>query len=172
MSFTDAIKTCFRKYVTFSGRATRPEYWYFILFVFLGSIVTSILDAGLFGSAAIETSPGMVEYRSNGPLATIFGLGTLLPSISAGWRRMHDTGKSGLFLLYPMIVMIGMGSFAGLMGLGGDIGSAPLTGITAIVLGLSVVVFLISPFLVLWWLTRPSQPVSNPYGPNPHEVPQ
>ena len=38
MTFTQSVRTCFRKYVTFSGRATRPEYWYFVLFIILGTV--------------------------------------------------------------------------------------------------------------------------------------
>lgn len=177
MSFVDAIKTCFRKYVTFSGRATRPEYWYFILFLFLGSMVASFLDAVLFGLAGIETGPGYAHARSNGPIAALFHLATILPALAAGWRRMHDTGRSGLYLLYPVIVMVGISTFAAFSGafgafLPGNGGTPPFEGLAAVIVMLTVIVLILSPFLVLWWLTRPSQPVSNQYGPNPNEVPQ
>ena len=44
MTFTESIKTCFSKYVTFSGRASRSEFWYFMLFCLLGSTILSLFD--------------------------------------------------------------------------------------------------------------------------------
>ena len=70
MSFTDAIRTCLRKYVTFSGRASRPEYWWFILFLFLGGMVASVLDGMLFGTVSVETAPGRVEVKRKGQTPT------------------------------------------------------------------------------------------------------
>ena len=174
MGFQEAVKTCFRKYVTFSGRASRPEYWWFVLFIVLGGLVLGLLDSAIFGTTLVETGPGSVEYRSNGPLAQIFHLATFLPALAAAWRRMHDTGRSGLFVLYPLIVMVGIATFIGFVAgfdtvLSGDPGQL-LAGAGGIILALAVLVLAISPLLVLWWLTRPSQPGPNEYGPNPHEV--
>ena len=184
MTFTDAIRTCFRKYATFAGRASRPEYWWFFLFLVLGSIVAGILDASLFGTASVEstldTGDGFsagFSADNDGPLGFVFAIVTLLPALAAGWRRMHDTGRSGLHLLYPLIVMVGLGSFAAMTGFSGGIEAGadgaitPLQGFAGIVLLIGGIVFLVSPLIVLWWLTRPSQPGENQYGPNPHEVP-
>ena len=166
MTFTDAVRTCFRKYFTFSGRASRPEYWWFVLFLFLGGLVAGVIDSALFGEGLSETEiidqETFATYDTTGPFAALFSLVTLIPSISAGWRRMHDTGRSGLYLLYPLIVMIGIGLALGLLMSIGEIGG--------IILGLAVIVLLISPLLVLWWLTRPSEPGDNKYGPNPRDV--
>ena len=183
MSFTEAIGTCFRKYVTFSGRASRPEYWWFFLFILLGTLAAGILDSTVFGTGAatssLDTSDGFsagFSAESNGPLGLLFGLGTLLPILAAGWRRMHDTGRSGLHLFYPLIVMVGLGSFAAFTGLTGFEPAAgdnvPLyQSLVKLVFAIGAFVFVISPLIVLWWLTRPSQPGNNEYGPNPHEVP-
>jgi len=178
VGFTDAIKTCFQKYVTFSGRASRPEYWWFMLFLFLGNIVAGVIDYMLFGAATVEsdvTSTGAsFDVSSNGPVAALFGLATILPSLAAGWRRMHDTGRSGFYLLYPLIVMVGLGMFLSLFGgmdaITGAGGAPALSGIFAIIALVAVIILIISPFLVLWWLTRPSQRGANEYGPNPREV--
>lgn len=175
MTFTDAIRRCFRKYVTFSGRAPRPEYWYFILFLFLGGIATNILDGLLFGSGSVETAPGSVTAQSDGgPLYALFSLTTLLPMLAAGWRRMHDTGRSGLYLLYPIIVWVGIAGFAGMIGatdaaLTGDFAAA-FAGITGIIFAIAVIIAIFSPLIVIWWLTRPTQPGPNVYGPNPYEA--
>ncbi len=177
MSFSTAIRTCFAKYVIFSGRASRPEYWWFILFIVLGNFVAGVIDGVLFNTVtteAVVTDTGVrVAAENNGPIGTIFALATFIPSISAGWRRMHDTGRSGLYLFYPVIVMIGIGTFAAFTGampsLDGGIDYS-FDGITGLILIFASIVFIISPFLVIWWLTRPSQPGANEYGPNPREV--
>jgi uncharacterized membrane protein YhaH (DUF805 family) len=169
MTFRDAILTCLRKYVTFSGRASRSEYWWFFLFLLIGSAVMGLADSAFFGFEPTEEHP-----EADGPLAGLFGLATFLPSIAAGWRRMHDTGRSGLYLLYPLIAMLGFASFIGLVAgvetlASGDF-DALLTGGLGIVIAVALLILMISPLIVLWWLTRPSTPGPNPYGPNPHEV--
>ena len=166
MTFKTAIRTCFGKYATFKGRATRPEYWYFVLFILLGGIATSIIDGALFGAAA--------KNGGDGPVSTLFSLGTFIPLVAAGWRRMHDTGRSGLYLLYPILVWVGIASFMGMVGatgplLAGDFATA-FSGLVGVILGISVFIAVISPLIVIWWLTRPTQPGPNQYGPNPNEV--
>ncbi|TCP62225.1 uncharacterized membrane protein YhaH (DUF805 family) [Rhodovulum bhavnagarense] len=168
MGFAEATRTCFRKYVTFSGRAARPEFWWFVLFLSFGSLVAGALDGLFLGRD--------VRGTGTGPLGAVFGLGTLAPGLAAGWRRMHDTGRSGLFLFYPLIVMIGIGSFtgiaAGFAGTGPEPMVSTLTGLAGLALLFAMLILMISPLLVLWWLTRPSEPGPNQYGPNPHEVVQ
>ncbi len=96
MDFQTAIKTCFKKYATFSGRAKRPEFWYFTLFYFLGSIVLNILEGFLFG------------FRSDiNPLSAIFSLAMFLPQIAVAVRRLHDIGRSGWWYLLVLIPLIG-----------------------------------------------------------------
>ncbi|MGR3322324.1 MAG: DUF805 domain-containing protein [Pseudooceanicola sp.] len=173
MNFTDAVKTCFRKYVTFSGRASRPEYWWFFLFLLLGSIVAGMLDGILFGAGEIEVRDDGFEASSNGPVSSLFSLGTFLPALAAAWRRMHDTGRSGLYVLYPLIAMLGIFSFIAMVGgaeawASGDI-SALFSGVVGIILIFAFIVLFLSPLIVLFWLTRPSQPGPNQWGPNPKE---
>ena len=84
-----SIKTCFQKYATFTGVASRPEYWWFILFYYL----VYILSAILFKSPA---------------LTLLWWVGTLLPMLSAGVRRLHDSGRSGWWLLLPIVNLIFM----------------------------------------------------------------
>ncbi|APE44346.1 DUF805 domain-containing protein [Sulfitobacter alexandrii] len=176
MTFAQAVRTCLRRYATFSGRAPRPEYWYFALFGFLGSLLLGFVDSALFGDPVLLTAPGTVTVDNGGPIASVFGLAILIPSLAVGWRRMHDTGRSGLYLLYPLIVLVGIGMFASFAGVFGHVMAGDLGGIFVgafgIVLMLAAIVALISPFLVIWWLTRPSQPGPNVYGPNPREVSQ
>ncbi|QPM90670.1 DUF805 domain-containing protein [Pseudooceanicola algae] len=183
MGFAESIKTCFRNYVTFSGRAARPEYWYFMLFVILCSAILGMLDNALFGSGGFrtssQTSPGSLSATAgygNGPLGSLFNIVTLFPILAAGWRRMHDTGRSGIFLFYPMIVMFGTLTFGVLFGglvgatdalLSGDIVTALFGGLGGLMLALCILVLLVSPLVVIWWLSRPSQPGPNRWGPAP-----
>ena len=86
MTFGESINICFKKYATFEGRASRSEYWWFFLFTFLGSAA-----AGIIGQA----------------LSGLFSLAVLLPSLAVGARRLHDTDRSGWFLLLWFIPFIG-----------------------------------------------------------------
>lgn len=97
MNFPDAIKVCFAKYAGFSGRARRSEFWFWVLFTIIVSVVASVLD-NLFGTA---TSAG------GGVVQGLASLALLVPSLAVGWRRMHDTGKSGAMYLIGIIPVIG-----------------------------------------------------------------
>lgn len=81
-----------RKYAVFEGRARRKEYWFFILFNFIISIVISVVEAGI---------------GTGGILGLIYVLGVLLPSVGVGIRRLHDTDRSGWWLLVGLIPVIG-----------------------------------------------------------------
>lgn len=89
--FVNAIKSGFTNYVNFSGRSGIAEYWFWVVFVFLGSVVASIIDTALTG----------------GLLYIVFGLATFIPSLSAAVRRLHDTGKSGWWLLIAFVPIVG-----------------------------------------------------------------
>ncbi|MCI5112501.1 MAG: DUF805 domain-containing protein [Marivita sp.] len=92
-----AVNTVLSKYATFTGRASRSEFWWWILAVFLTLIVVGIVDAILFG-----TGP-----EAGQPISALVSLGLLLPNIAVGARRMHDIGKSGWWLLIGLIPVIG-----------------------------------------------------------------
>ncbi|MFN8158894.1 MAG: DUF805 domain-containing protein [Candidatus Nanopelagicales bacterium] len=101
MGFGTAVSTCFQKYVTFSGRARRSEFWWWQLFVILLSAIASIGDSAF----------GLHYTKSNGVgvgwLATVVGLALVLPSIAVLFRRLHDTGRSGWWWLLSWICCIG-----------------------------------------------------------------
>nr|MCR4606957.1 DUF805 domain-containing protein [Oscillospiraceae bacterium] len=90
MSFIDAIKTCFKKYATFSGRARRSEYWFWWLFA---TIVSGVV--------------AWIEGTDNYGLSSIVGLAFLLPNLAVAVRRMHDVGKSGWYLLWNFLPIVG-----------------------------------------------------------------
>jgi uncharacterized membrane protein YhaH (DUF805 family) len=90
VTFTDAVSTCFNKYADFSGRASRPEYWYWVLFVFVVGVVFQVVGRAI----------GIVII-----LAFLFDLAVLIPGIAVGVRRLHDTGHSGWNLLWGLTII-------------------------------------------------------------------
>lgn len=88
----------FKKYAVFNGRARRKEYWYFVLFSILITIVLNIIDifAGTFNAEA-----------QVGILGGLYGLAILIPGIAVGVRRLHDTNRSGWWMLIVLIPLIG-----------------------------------------------------------------
>lgn len=96
MSFTQAIQSAFEKYFTISGRASRSEYWYFVLFCLIGAFVFGMIDGAIFGSALLLA-----------PISTIFSLVTFVPSVALGFRRLHDTNRSAWWLLLSLVPVIG-----------------------------------------------------------------
>lgn len=97
MSFAEAIRTCFQKYLTISGRARRSEYWWWVLFLFLGNMAAGFID-----NLAFSAGP-------DGPslLAPLFSLAVLLPSICVAGRRLHDRDMSAWWLLLMLVPLIG-----------------------------------------------------------------
>ena len=79
MSFVESIQSAFKKYFVWKGRASRSEFWWFYLFILLGSIVTTLIDL-IYGVPVLNT---------------IFTLATFIPFLSVFIRRLHDTGHSG-----------------------------------------------------------------------------
>ena len=86
MTFIESVQTCFKKYVTFDGCASRPEFWWWILFVVVASLVLSFVSRIVSG---------------------IFSLATLLPSIAVTTRRLHDTDRTGWLQLIALVPLVG-----------------------------------------------------------------
>lgn len=106
IGFKDAIRICLKeKYASFEGRATRPEYWYFVLFyaiiMFAAAIVGGILGA-LFSGGDGEVAIGLALV-----LYGLVTLGFVCPGISVLVRRLHDTGRSGWYYWLGLIPWIG-----------------------------------------------------------------
>jgi uncharacterized membrane protein YhaH (DUF805 family) len=102
----DFIKP-YLKYAQFNGRADRKEFWYFVLFYIVVMAILSILDGMLFGGAQTYSGDNGLSYSSSGPLAAVFGIGSFIPFLAAAVRRLHDTGKSGWWVLLGLIPIIG-----------------------------------------------------------------
>lgn len=92
MKFDEAVRTVLGKYATFQGRASRSEYWYWVLFVFAVSVAINI--------GAQIVSP--LEA-----LSAIFSLAVIVPHLAVAVRRLHDSGRSGWNLLWSLIPLLG-----------------------------------------------------------------
>ncbi|MGH6727114.1 MAG: DUF805 domain-containing protein [Pseudolabrys sp.] len=94
MQFQEAIRSDFRNYAVFAGRAARSEYWYWVLFALLIAAGAGILDRGIFP----EAEPG--------PIGSLTSLALLLPGIAVAVRRLHDLDRTGWWAL---IALTGIG---------------------------------------------------------------
>jgi len=102
MSFGDAIKSFFTKYVTFSGRARRSEYWYSVLFTTLVSTVIMIIWPGSVDYI------GEIEIQRASGISDLWSLAILLPSLAITWRRLHDIGRKGTYFFFVLIPIVGI----------------------------------------------------------------
>jgi uncharacterized membrane protein YhaH (DUF805 family) len=104
MNMPTAVRTVLGKYAVFSGRATRAEFWYWVLAIVLVSIGLSIID-GAFIAPGMGHEPYSPEAVR--PLQLLFNLATLLPSLGVTVRRLHDTDRAGWWILLGLIPIIG-----------------------------------------------------------------
>ena len=104
MNMMTAVKTVLAKYATFSGRATRPEYWWWILAMIILFTVLGMIDgaviAPLLGFEAFDPEAGQ-------PVSFVASLGLLLPNLAVSARRLHDTDRSAWWLLLGLVPVIG-----------------------------------------------------------------
>lgn len=137
MTFQEAVRACLSKYATFSGRASRSEYWWFYLFmsllyVGLAIVITAIVAYVILLLDQGRASPKTVYVMMHGltflPLPLYLGLAC--PFLAAHVRRLHDVGRSGWWLLIFFIPFVGL-------------------------------------LLLLYWSAQPSEPRANAYGEVP-----
>ena len=96
-----------KQYADFSGRARRTEYWMFVLFNFIFSIVAMGLDVLLGLSFGGNDEYGSTVFVPYGFIYVIYALAMLIPGLAVGVRRLHDVGKSGWMMLIVLIPLIG-----------------------------------------------------------------
>jgi uncharacterized membrane protein YhaH (DUF805 family) len=148
------------KYADFSGRASRPEFWWYTLALIVGFIVVGIVDRILGLSHMI--------FYAWGPLTLLLRLATIVPSLAVATRRLHDTNRPGWWVLLPLIpecltmVMAAMtaGAVAAGGGVGAAVGGAMLTGLIALVA-------LAGAIALIVFCALPGQLGDNRYGPPP-----
>jgi len=87
-----------QRYAVFSGRSQRSEYWYFLLFYLLVYVAFLFVDA-LIGMYSKTAGIGL--------LSGVFSLAMMIPSLAVSVRRLHDTGRSGWWVLIGLVPLIG-----------------------------------------------------------------
>ena len=101
MTLTQSIKTCLRKYATFKGRASRSEFWWWVLFtqiLYLSLILIGFacIDRDLIGSGAELNSSNFYKLSGSWVVVWLIYVAIIItPVAAAGCRRLHDIGKSG-----------------------------------------------------------------------------
>jgi uncharacterized membrane protein YhaH (DUF805 family) len=108
--FGQAITRFFKKYATFSGRASRSEYWWYFLANAIVGVVIYVIGA-ILGLVHVDTATGMVSlgagYVFVSVVGGLWGLATIVPHLAVIWRRLHDTNKSGGFFFLALIPAVG-----------------------------------------------------------------
>ena len=111
-----------KNYINFQGRARRTAYWMFVLFNVIAAVLAGVLDGVL----------GLGGESGYGPISGLYSLAVFLPGLALAVRRLHDTGRTGWWMLIGLIPVIGW-------------------------------------IVLLVFFVTDSQPGSNQYGPNPKE---
>ena len=148
-SFGEAISVCFNKYVAFSGRASRSEYWYFFLFCILLGLATTLVDAVIFG-VANELSP----------VNALTSLALFLPSLAVAVRRLHDTNRSGWWIGGFWLGLLGFVVVIGMVAAANPYADDAIGGLVG-VLG---IVYLIYSITLLVFFCQRGNPGPNPFG--------
>ena len=149
------------KYADFTGRAPRAEYWWYVLALIVAFIVVGIVES-------ILGIHHMIAY-SYGPLSALLWLATIVPSLAVGARRLHDTHRSGWWLLMPLIpycLAIVLGGAAMMAGAAAGGGAGMMAG--AGIAGIFALIGMICALVLLFFMVQPSMPGDNRYGPNPY----
>ena len=95
MSFPDAVRHALSHWSDFRGRARRSEFWWFVLFSFLAGLAAGLVDLAIFGSEGIQAVSSLVS------------LALLVPFLAVAVRRLHDTDRTGWWLLVSFVPIVG-----------------------------------------------------------------
>ena len=148
-----AKRPILEKYADFSGRAPRAEYWWFALAMIVAYVVLSIVES-IIGI-------NHMVFGIYGPLTALLWLATIVPSIAVGIRRLHDTSRTGWWILLPIVPYCLAFALGGAALAQGNYAGA---GIAAIFM----FVGLIAAVALLVFMVLPSTPGDNRYGSNPY----
>lgn len=143
MSFTSAIKSFYSRYADFSGRSTRAEYWYGLLWFLLGAFLCAVVDDVFFGLDLEERWLG---------LAVVFAMLNIVPVWALSFRRLQDMGWPGWISAAVWVI-----SFLPAV-IPPNVFTGQSKGLLELLVGLCGVLYLI-------WMCRPGEPKSNSYGP-------
>ena len=161
MSPITAVKNGFVEVFNFSGRARRPEYWWFFAFVFVGATLIGAFEAAVLGQSGL--------------VLRFFQILIFVPFLAVGWRRLQDTGRPGWYLLIPVAVTVLTWAVIGsapaqIAPEGASVIAPPPGGGTDLppaVIGLFMLAQVAAGLVIVWWMIKPSQRGANRFGPEP-----
>jgi uncharacterized membrane protein YhaH (DUF805 family) len=105
MNFVDSIKAYWRNYANFHGRTSKKTFWWTVLFLALAGSVVAVLFPG---AVEVVTIGDMTfPSRSDSAMQTVWSIGTFLPSIARGVRRLQDIGKPGTYIWFALLPIAG-----------------------------------------------------------------
>jgi uncharacterized membrane protein YhaH (DUF805 family) len=158
-----------KRYADFQGRSRRMEFWLWVVFLIVVSIALSIVDSllGLGGHSSLGQRPGLAPgnyaygaYTSGGLLTAIFSLAVLIPNLAVQVRRLHDTNRSGWWILLPVVpYLLGFALMIG-GGVGANLGLLVAGGILLFAGFVCAIVLLV-------FLCLPGTVGVNRFGPDP-----
>ena len=146
MTFIEAVKTCFRKFITFSGRAPRSEFWYFSLFIILIGI-----PEGFIIDVIPEDFWHVRLFLSLTITVVLF-----FPQMAVTVRRLHDINRSGWWIFLPSAGVIPAGAFAAY-------------DLDVMFMILSFGAAVLSFVVLFYWMAKKGDAASNRFGNNPLE---
>jgi uncharacterized membrane protein YhaH (DUF805 family) len=163
-----------RRYADFSGRSRRMEFWMWQVAKFLFSIVIWIVFFALVGGAMMSAGNGPEGVMAAGGAALIFlllvmllGLAIFIPDIAVTVRRLHDTNRSGWWILAPLVPYL---VFWVTFGTAASSGASPedlMTGPLAMVGLLCLLVAMVLALVLLVFYFLDGTPGPNRFGPDP-----
>jgi uncharacterized membrane protein YhaH (DUF805 family) len=156
MTPIDWAKRPIQKYADFTGRAPRAEYWWFVLAMVIIFVALTI----------VESIVGLnkMVFGVYGPLTTLLWLAVLVPSLSVGVRRLHDTNRSGWWLLLMVPYAIGGVLMVRSMSAAAAAGTVPGFGAA----GILMLIGFVCVIVLLLFYCLAGTPGDNRYGPNPY----
>jgi uncharacterized membrane protein YhaH (DUF805 family) len=152
MTPIDWAKRPLQKFADFAGRAPRAEYWWFFLATIIAYFVVMIVES----IVGLDATVG--PY---GPLSVLLMLALLVPSLAVTLRRLHDTDRTGWWILIAVVPYFIVGVMAGAAAAGGSTGGLAAAGLLGLVALAGAIVLLV--FMVL-----PGTKGDNRYGPDPY----
>ncbi len=152
MSFGDSIGECFFNYMNFRDRAARAEYWWWVLFAVILGLIAVGLDLLIF------------RGWETGPFNLVISLALFFPGLTVTVRRLHDTNRSGWWILLPVIPAIL--TFAGFIAALTANPFNPFNGTGLILVGVPAIIWIAATILLLVWMLLPSNAGNNRFGPN------
>lgn len=157
MLFFQSVRACFFKYATFSGRAQRSEFWWWMLFYALASMAASTIDSMVLG----------FDFDSSGPTYVIFLLATAIPNFAVTARRLHDIDRSGWWMVVPYGIAILAVALAAITA--SILRSGDAEQILFLLPLIAIAAMLLAFLILLIWLIKKGTTGENRFGPDPLE---